>query len=230
MWLIFCSVYAAALICIALRLGWYMLTKLDQFDWRYNTGDIWFTWIFFSLFWPINLFNLKLLLNPKDLFTNSLFDFAGQDRRQAELWNNPPPCTSRICYRQTYSRYDETFGEFIFSADLMEKKLAGSLSEEQRQLNNDTSAVFLWLQQRDQESQAVSDLPSDWHQFKYMADYLVRSSEYESVRCLACDRELSPDELIVNDDKGRPGWNFFRINCPQGHPLLVVENMHILVR
>ena len=35
-------------------------------------------------------------------------------------------------------------------------------------------------------------------------------------------------QLVINDDHGRPGWNYDRLACLHGHNLLVIERVHFL--
>ena len=45
-----------------------------------------------------------------------------------------------------------------------------------------------------------------------------------------CEKGVTKEQLVIDDGRGKPGWNFDRLACPDGHKLLVVERMHLLVR
>jgi hypothetical protein len=57
-------------------------------------------------------------------------------------------------------------------------------------------------------------------------DELVRTGQAE-IRCTKCGTEVPIKSVIKNDDQGRPGWNFDRIECPNGHELMEVETFHV---
>jgi hypothetical protein len=96
-------------------------------------------------------------------------------------------------------------------------------------VNTDEGALLNWVQKRDGELSTTTDVPSMWWRFEFIADELIRSGKAK-VRCRECNSSLKPDQLQINDDAGKAGWNFNRIMCPNGHALLVTENMHMLVK
>ena len=226
-------IYAAGALLVALRLGWYMIFKLDRFDWQYGGKfEIWMSFVFFAIFWPIMVINPRNLINPTKLFERK-FGLAPRMRERSELWENPPPCGSLIRYRQQYGCYAETYGEFLFHASEVEKVLRQRFSEQHlaespQLLNGDEGAILKWLCRRDEALTEPTYVPSAWVSFEFVANDLVRAGGGD-VHCLKCGTEIEKSKIVTDDDDGCPGWNFDRLVCPNSHDLLLIKCVHILV-
>lgn len=221
--------YALGILLVALRLGWHMWARLDEYDWHYNKADIWGTLALSSIAWPLLFIKPANLADPSNLFRGGLVDFAAKQRERDQLWNNPPPCGPRIRYRQGHGRYEETYGEFILDASDVESKLREHLRNASNLEEDDEGAILYWLQHRDDSISEPTEVPDAWWRFQYVANDLVRSGK-GSVYCHKCEKEINKERLVNDDDCGKPGWNFDRIACPNGHRLLVVERLRILIR
>ena len=217
-------IYAAGALLIALRLGWHMIFRLDRFDWECDKGNIWMTFLFLAVFWPLMVIIPRNLINPSKLFEGH-FGLAVRMR----LSENPPPCGSLIRYRQEHGWYTETYGEFLFQASHVEQLLRQRLAESPHLFNDDEGAIFNWLCRRNEALIEPTDVPSAWGRFDLIANYLVRNGSAK-VQCLKCGIDIEQRKLVTKDDHGRPGWNFDRLACPNGHDLLVVKTGHRLVR
>lgn len=220
-------IYAIGALLVAVRFGWHMLFRLDGYDWHFNKLQIW-TFILSSLLWPLTAFRLKLLLDPRALFTDE-YGMAARSRERNKLWETPPPCGDVVLYTQGHARFGQTTsGEFLFSASDVESVLVQKLRENPHLASDDEGAILKWVRNR-QARHGSTPVPSVWLKFQYVADDLIRAGKGQ-VRCLQCVETFPTGELIPKDDRGLPGWNFDRLKCPRGHPLLVVEGAHILVR
>ena len=220
-------IYAAGALLTALRLGWHTIYKLDRFDWQYGKGNIWGVFVFLVVLWPIMVISPRHFINPGKLLEDH-FGIAAPMQERSQLWENPPTCGSLIRYRQEHGGYTETYGEFIFRASEAEKVLRQRLAESPHLFNDDEGAIFNWLCKRDDALTEPTDIPSTWVRFEFVANNLV-SAGSANVHCLKCGIDIEQHKLVTNDDRGRPGWNFNRLLCPNGHDLLIVKTAHILV-
>ena len=218
-------IYLAGAILVALCLFRHMLFKLDRYDWYYGKGNIFGIFVLSVVFWPLLLLKPQLLVDPTKLFG----DIAAGIRERHRLWKNPPPCGSVIRYRQENGPYEETHGEFLFRAADVEQALCTRIEEFTRLAEDDEGAILNWINRRSERLVEPTDVPSAWRRFKFIANDLVRAGNAK-VRCLKCGMALEMNQLVIKDDPGRPGWNYYRLACPQGHDLLIVERAHILMR
>jgi hypothetical protein len=226
--LIFIYVYCGVALLVALRLGWHMIFKLDRFDWQYGGKfEIWLSFAFFAILWPMMVINLRNLINPGKIFERT-FGLAARMRERSELWENPPPCGSLIRYRQEYGCYTESYGVLIFNASQVEQVIRQRLAQWPSLINDDEGAILNWLCRRDESLTEPTDVPSAWVRFEFVANDLARAGS-ANVHCLKCGTEIEKSKIVTNDDDGCPGWNFDRLVCPNGHDLLVVKTMHISV-
>lgn len=221
-------VYAVGVVLVALRLGWHMMFRLDRYDWHYSKTHIWTTFTLSVLLWPLMAIKPRNLIQSDKLFEGSL-GVASSMRERDQLWNDPPPCGSVIRYRQGQGRYEETYGEFIFRASEVERSLRNRLRDSPNLANEDEGAILNWLCRRTDTLTQPTDVPSAWWRFQFVANDLIRSGNAKA-HCLKCGADVPKNELVTYDDHARPGWNFERLKCPNGHGLLVVEKMHLLVR
>jgi len=158
--MIFFYVYCGGALLVALRLGWHMIFKLDRYDWYYNKGDIWISFALSVVLWPLMLIKPRNLIDQRKLFEDR-FGIAARMRVRDELWENPPPCGSVIFYRQEHGHYEETYGEFLFSAAEVEQALRGRLKESPNLSKDDEGAILNWLLRRDESLTHSTDVPSE---------------------------------------------------------------------
>ncbi len=220
--------YLFTSLIVAIRLGAYIAFSLDQYDWQYNQYGIWVAIVLCTIFWPLLLIKPMVLINPRSIFTTDL-DFASSSREYDRLRDNPPPCGTAIRYHPAHQHGEDVFGEFLFRAEDVEQVLRQTLKESPHLSNTDEGALLSWVKNHDETLTGATDVPELWSRFKYIADKLVRSGKAK-IRCRECNASLKPDQLQTNDDTGKAGWNFNRLVCPQGHNLLVTENVHLLMR
>ena len=217
-------IYLIGLLAVAMHLAWHMLRKLDHHDWHFHKADIWVAFALATLFWPLLLLKPKVAIDPRLLFGDE-YGIAAHARELDRLRHCPPPCGSVVLYAQKHARYEETFGEFVFSALAVERALARRLREHPHLAKTDEGAMFNWVRART-EKDTITPVPDAWWEFQYVADDLIRQGE-GTVRCTACDESFPTGRLIPRDERNASGWSFDRLHCFRGHPLLVAERIHI---
>ena len=205
-----------------------MVVKLDDYDWRYNKSGIWVIFVLSCVAWPLLLIKPANLIDPSNSFCGGIVGLAARQRERDQLWNNPPPCGERIRYRQGHGRNEEPHGEFIFDAADVEADLIDRLQKTPNLKEDDEGAILNWLRHRDESISESTEVPTAWRRFQYVANALVRSG-IGTVHCLQCDKEITREQLIFDDDHGKPGWNSNRLACPDGHKLIAVKRVHLHV-
>lgn len=223
--MVYLYLYAAITILIALHFAWYLLFKFDRYDWQFKKGNIWIDFVLFTVLWPLLLIRPQNLFDPGNIFKDS-FGLAQRRREQDHLLENPPPCGAIIRYRPQRGGYEETYGEFLFSAADVEQSLHDRLNQHPHLSNDDEGAILNWLQHRNETLKNPSDVPSVWDRFQYIASDLISAGRFEA-HCLQCEIDISGDELIAKNDCGLSGWIVDRLTCPSGHVLLAVKTMHL---
>lgn len=147
-------------------------------------------------------------------------------REASNLWNNPPPCSSVIRYSQ-HDYNEKILGTFLFDSDDVEDIILDKTESHSNLARGQEGAMLNWLQQRDDSDIEPTDVPKAWDRFEYIADDLLRHG-YGDIFCIACDRAVSHQDLVKNDDNGLSGWNSNRLVCNAGHLLFEVKTIHIL--
>lgn len=223
---VFFYIYLAGMLLVACRLGWYAYSKLDLYDWRFHKDQIWLTLTLVPIFWPLLFFKFRLFYETALLFTDS-YDLAARHRNLDRLRVNPPNCGEMICYRQLHARYEETFGEFHFPAAAVERVLRKRLHENPHLLRtSEEGAILQWVSGRANIPDVNTGVPSEWREFRFIADILIRAGE-GTARCMECNEPVAAGSLIPRDEANPQGWSFNRLHCSRDHALLVVETMHI---
>lgn len=216
--------YLTGAVILAIYFFWQMITELDKYDWRFNKSDIWTSFVLATLLWFLILPLLRS--DIKNLLKKSEFNLADRAREFNELWNNPPPCSSVIRYSQ-HDYNEKILGVFLFDSDDMEDAIIDKIEENSRLGNEQEGAILNWLQQRDSSSKEPSNVPEAWHRIQYVVDDLLRHGQGD-IFCIACDKAISHSDLVKNDDYNLSGWNYNRLICNAGHPLLEIQRIHIL--
>jgi hypothetical protein len=220
-------IYLTGVAVVGLRLAWHLWFKLDEYDWHFHKFNVWVAFSLTCVFWPLAIVKPSLILDPSLLFTDQ-YGVAERARERERLRQDPPPCGSAILYRQEHARFEETFGEFLFSASAVERAILRRFRERPHLAKTDELAMLNWVQHRNDDQHMATLVPKIWWEFHNIANDLVRDGE-GTVRCLTCEESFPNGEIIPRDEQGRPGWNFDRLHCPRGHPLLVVERTHLLM-
>lgn len=219
-------IYATGALLVAVRLAWHMTFRLDGYDWYYNKEQIWVSFGLTAVLWPLTLIRPRILIDPRNLFEDS-FGIAARMRERDQLRENPPPCGSLIRYRQEHGPYTETYGEFLFQAPQVEQALRQHLSGAPNLFNDDDGVILNWTCGRDEALIEPPDVPSAWARIEFVANDLIRAGKAD-VKCLKCAIDIEQSKIVTDDDRGRAGWNYDRLLCPNGHNLLVVRRFHIL--
>ena len=220
--------YLSIAMLVAAWLGWYMVMRLDSFDWYYSKPEIWGMFIFAALLWPVVVIKPQNLINPAELFSGP-YHLAARMREEELLRSYPPACGETVRYRQSPGRGNETFGEFTFNSVDLERATIATLQENPNLAKEHEGAILNWLRQRDDSIKTPTAVPEAWWRFQFIADDELRAGRGE-IYCLKCNTQI-PDRLLrKQDDGGNAGWNFDRLICPAGHPLLDFESVHLSVR
>jgi len=151
-------------------------------------------------------------------------------KAEQQQYNLPSyPCGSTIKFRQSNSRGDETFGEFLFSAEKVADILTAKIKAS-RYPNKGEKTLLKWARQRNSSITEPVVVPKYWWWFDGIADDLIRQGA-ATTKCLKCGINVLPSGLTQDDEKGLTmGWLHNRLVCPEGHELLVVETVHIMPR
>ena len=149
-------------------------------------------------------------------------------KERNRLREYPPPCGSVIRYIPECI-YEETNGEFLFRSADVEQNLEEVLQENPNLANSDEGAILNWVQGSDDSLTEPTNVPSIWARFQYVANNLVRAGK-ANIYCKECETEIRQEQIVMNDDSGKPSWNYDRVVCPHGHNLLVVESVHLLFK
>ena len=140
------------------------------------------------------------------------------------LWENLPPCSSIIRYIQ-----EGASGEFLFRTTDVKQEIIDILQENPKLADDDEGAILNWVKRCDESLTEPTDVPSIWDRFQYVANNHVRAGKAK-IHCRKCMAAIEPEQLATNDDSGKRGWNFDRVVCQQGHILLSVARVHLLIK
>ena len=217
------------MILVSFRLGYYLYSSLDSYDWQYDKIEYLGAFFFFTILWPLFLFKSKSFVAPSDLFSIE-YSAANTQRERDQLWNNPPPCGSVIRFDNDFGNSEGTCGCFEFDAADVEMTLRNRLQESPHLMNEDEGALLKWILARDETFKGAADVPAVWTGFERVADRLIRSGKVKKTYCSACCQDIDVNQLVYNDDHGKPGWNVNRVFCPAKHCLLAVETTHFFMK
>jgi hypothetical protein len=214
-------------LLVAIRLGWHMAFRLDKFDWQYSKSEIWGSFILDSLLWPVLFLQPQNLMDPGKLFVYR-FSLAARRREEARLWNNPPPCGPVIRYRQGHAGFGETFGELTFKTIDLEETLVARIRQSPHLADGQEGAILNWFRQRDDSILEPSEVPKAWERFENVALTAICDGRAD-VYCLKCNAQIPKDKQIMDWHSVKP-WMFERLVCPLGHPLVVLQSIHLYMR
>lgn len=217
------------MILVMFRLGYYLHSKLDSYDWRYDKAEYLGTFFFFSILWPLFLVKSKYFIAPRDLFSIE-YSVANSQRERDLLWHNPPPCGAIIRFGNEIGSPEGTYGDFEFDAADVEIALRYQLQASPHLEHEDEGALLKWVAARDEAFKEPADVPAVWAGFKSVADHLIRSGKVKRIYCSACCQDIDVNQLVYSDDHGKPGWNVNRVFCPDKHRLLAVETTHFFMK
>ena len=217
--------YLIVAALVAAWLGWYMVMRLDHFDWYYSKPEIWGMFVFSTVLWPLIVIKPQNLIDLAELFAGP-YGMAKRMREEELLRQHPPPCGRTVRYQQSPGRNEETFGEFTFNSADLERGLVATLGEHPHLADDHEGAILNWLLQRDDSIKTPTDVPDAWHRFQFIADDELRAGRGE-IYCLECNAKITPSMLKPADDAGLPGRNSARLLCPNDHPLLVFASVYL---
>jgi hypothetical protein len=177
------------------------------------------------ILWPLVLI---FVLDSNYFFGDIIRDNKRKWRtyKYRRLFLNPPPCASRISFRSAASWPTEQYGVFEFDTREAEMILLARVRKDPHLESNDEGAILNWFSQMDESIKKSTQVPQEWWRFDYLANTLARRPTCR-VTCLECDNQYEGSELIIDDDEGKRGWNFYRVLCPQRHPLLAIPGIHL---
>lgn len=216
--------YMAGSFLVACRLGWYMAFRLDRFDWRYARRAVWGSFAIWLLFWPLLVLRWReVVLEPR-----VALDADRYAAQEARFWDCPPPCGAYVRFQQAASlRQASACGEFVFRSDDVADWLTQRRVVDPDRLPE--GDIQRWINTRDGQIIEPTDVPSIASRFEFIVDEMVRMG-FGEVRCRRCNAQIPHEALIYSDDDGNQmSWNFNRILCPQGHPLLLVGMVHVSI-
>lgn len=209
--------------------GWHILRKLDKFDWAYHRVKILRLLLLRTLFWP-----LILLFKPADLlkanfrFSRGIFDIdlADRARQRTQFMESPPPCSSKIIYRNKDEDSQLDNALFYFGASAVEA-MAHKVIDETSGVEG-LHGTAKWAGLRDEAIDAPTELPSVLVNFDYICEGLIEAG-HGQVHCLACNKVYMATE-ISRDTQLWGGWLMALFKCPAQHTLLIREVAHFMFR
>ncbi len=229
-------IYLVGYITSLVALLFQVIRTLEGFDRKNKKRDIVLTIVIAPVLWPIALmFNPKLFIDPfSDIkqsseFTRSLDDWP---KRKAYLESLPvPKCSRFVKYSQKKGMYGEkAYGTFTFLAEDLEHYLREYMGSPPRLDNSYKGDMLKWVSSRNDNNLVAVSVPEKWWDFQLIANQLVKSSNVK-IKCRLCNSVFETgDSSLKTVSPQTGGWNFDEYYCPDGHPLLIVETMHVSVR
>jgi hypothetical protein len=212
-----------------------MLFRLDEFDWRYRSGDIWLGFGLSLLLWPLFLLVIPRTILRGDAVLDVRDDndlalcgsMANRMRRLHQISINPPECGAEVVYRYPETLFenqeyiDLTFRSADIASHFKGKDLPLFWQEEKK-------AIVAFIKARDESSDHIAEIPGDIN-FNDMAFDLI-DNNFGEVNCPVCQLTYSVGELEAKSPPMHAGWNFRTYSCPKGHKLFSRRTMHILAR
>ncbi|MFS1702429.1 hypothetical protein [Alteromonas sp. AMM-1] len=188
------------------------------------------------ILWPMYLFvlfqerSLKSVLEYKSYDVLSLPSNAELEKRRErilELWNNPPPCGKYIYTTSRNSRFcDNTEAMFVFESEQVFAHFAHYLKDEVS-IYDHAAAIKKWVAQADSSQDVCSCVPEEWDDFRDIERDLIAKGIGQCF-CKQCNKIFENNSLVIKQEALKIGWNFERIECPNGHSVIITETMHIL--
>ena len=228
----FIWIYLIVLALVATKLGYVMRTKLDEFDWRFNKGRIWQSYILVLLFWPI-----VLLFSPRSLFVgDELFVYdmmfgdlriqsiAQRMRSLKQMADSPDPCGNTIYF--THQPVDDRTGKGVrqwFEAEDLVMLYKGKTLP--LYSDYESAALVSWVKNRDQSIEQPTEVPKQIN-FQNVAVSLLDAG-YGHIECKVCATRYRASELSREEPPLHGGWNEAIYLCPKGHTLLRYSHVHI---
>lgn len=220
-------VYLCGAALVAGGLSWVMVRKLDEYDWSYDKGDIWFNFSLMVLIWPLVLLgwiksgkpDLVGWLRPKS-------SHAAFQRDTEQVYRNLQPCGAYVRYKPAQLGIsDGCYGEFIFPSQLVELRLIKKLQTATHLKQDHEGELLDWLQSRDETIQEPVDVPQIWSRFIYLLGDLI-AQDKGLISCGICQDtiELHDKSLVAG------GHSLKRYECPNGHELVDFEDVRLTYR
>lgn len=227
----FLYIYLAGVVLVALRIGWHIRYRLDQYDRRFCNvrSTFWFN----VILWPLLLLKPDNLIHPK--FSESTWNegSAEAERELDRLETNLPQCTAFIRYAPEHDEWGQCDSEFVFDAAevlaIMENRLAELPAEQQGHY----PGIVNWLRKRDASRSHPSDVPAPWNGWFLNVAVGMINRGLGQVRCGQCGAIIPQDRITLDSgpmNMVTSGWSFNVWRCPQGHKLLTKDAIHFFVR
>ncbi|TNF09469.1 MAG: hypothetical protein EP323_00205 [Gammaproteobacteria bacterium] len=227
-------IYLALTLTTGLWLGLVMWQKLDAFDWRYRSDDVWLGFCLGVLLWPLWLivrptfiFRGAILLagdNPKSMSTGG--NLAARRRQTHQIIKKPPLCGARVTYKfHDFGPSDDPV-EVVFEAADIEGFFKGK--ELPLYWKDEQEAIIAFIKNRDMTLSDATPVP-DVIDFEQMASELIDAG-IGKICCVTCKMFYDTHQLTRDMSSLTPGWNFAEYRCPSDHLALRREHMHIHYR
>jgi hypothetical protein len=217
--------YGAALV--AGGLSWVMVRKLDEYDWRYDKGDIWFNFTLIVVLWPLT--SLSWLLQGRPSLSEWIRptpNYAAYQRETAQAYQQIQQCSAYLRFLPSpIGIYQESHGEFIFPSEAIERQLIQKLQQEPHLQDNNEGELLAWVQSRDETLQEPVDVPEVWPRFVYLIEELIQKNSGQ-VRCRVCHHEMEIGQLRDKSSMAC-GHSQKRYDCPNGHALVAYEGVRL---
>jgi hypothetical protein len=140
-----------------------------------------------------------------------------------------PRCSARIRFDTQRQDFERSFGAFVFESRDVAASIEHRIRESPSLANRFDGQILAWIQSRDDTLSEPVSLLERHRDFGSIADDLLRAGHGQA-HCALCDVDCAASALARNDDGVGPGWRFNRWLCPAGHPLLVTEWAHFMMR
>ncbi|MCG6307073.1 hypothetical protein K6U49_00305 [Vibrio alginolyticus] len=223
--ILFVYLYGAALVACVLL--WTMVTKLDEYDWRYDKGDIWFNFTLHLVLWPLML--LSWFVQGRSSLSEWVrpnLNKAGYQREMTLAYQQIQQCGAYVRFLPSpIGICQESHGEFIFPSKVIERQLIQTLQQAPNLRHNNEGELLAWVQRRDETLTEPVDVPKAWPRFVYLIEDLIQQNSGQ-VRCRVCHHEMEVGQLR---DKSSMvcGHSHKRYDCPNGHALVAYEGIRL---
>lgn len=185
-------IYVACTLIVAVRLAFHMRWRLDRFDW--HNGDVWSNFWITLLLWPLALIKPRIIISPVLTSRFLGIDLAARARELDRLRNNLPPCGLQI--RFVSNQEEGSTHNFTFDRSTVHQALASGIAECVPHLFGQRHDIFRWINNNSPSTEVITDAPSAWWEFMYVASALLRNGN-GTVLCGNCGKEMPADGLRV---------------------------------
>ncbi|MFN1551883.1 hypothetical protein [Vibrio natriegens] len=217
--------YGAALVACVLL--WTMVTKLDEYDWRYDKGDIWFNFTLNLVLWPLILLSWFVQGRPSlSEWVRPKPNYAAYQRETAQAYQQIQQCGAYLRFLPSpIGICQESYGEFIFSGEDIERQLIQKLQQAPHLQDANEGELLAWVQNRDDTLLEPVDVPKIWPRLVYLVEELIQQNKGQ-MRCRVCHHEMEIGQLRDKSSMAC-GHSQKRYDCPNGHALVAYEGVRL---